>query len=335
MLEKLLMAAEEHNADIVFCAADQYSEKNGTTKPDGWRIDPKKIPPTEDHCYNRRSNSAYLFQSALIPAWNKMIRSDLIKKYNIRAQSQAAANDVVLTCTALACAERIYPLYESLYIQRRDNDRSITSDLSSKDKHLCGYTASLGLLKELQRQGIYQDVRETYQRLAIHMCIWYLDKNFTKPDLFKRDYEFLQKEGFRNLDLENILPSVLYHDPDQDIEKFTTIQNGAALYEYFYARLLNEKRDHNKTLKGKNDAQRKVTEAREKIDALTQRINTLENTKSYRATRFLYTFPSKLKRKLTDLIVPKQRRSGQKKYPKPRQQKNTGQPHKTQNTGKQ
>ena len=130
---------------------------------------------------------------------------------------------MVLTCTALAYAGRICPLNESLYVQRRDTGLSITGDLSSEEKHRCGYTASLGLLKELQRLGIYQDVRETYQRLAIHMCIWYLDKNFTKPDLFKRDYEFLQKEGFRNLDLENILPSVLYHDPDQDIEKFTTM----------------------------------------------------------------------------------------------------------------
>ena len=213
---------------------------------------------------------------------------------------------MVLTCTALACAERIYPLYESLYVQRRDNALSNSESLSPEEKHRCGYTASLELLQELQRLGVYREVRETYQRLAIRNCIGDLDKSFNSLDIFKRDYRFLQSEGAKNLDLENILLSVLYHAPDQDIEKFASIQNGTPLDEFFYTMLCYEKEAHEKTLKEKNDAQRKAKEALAKINTLTKRINTLENTKSYRAIRFLYTVSSKLKQKLTGHTTEKQ-----------------------------
>ena len=66
MIERMLTAAGEHNADVVICQADQFSEIDRTFKPISSAIIPKNIPETKDHCYNRHSNGAYLFQSTVI-----------------------------------------------------------------------------------------------------------------------------------------------------------------------------------------------------------------------------------------------------------------------------
>ena len=160
MIERMFEAAQDNDADIVLCQADYYSEKYGVTKPMTWVLNRDKMPSDGKECYNRETNSAYLFQSTIISPWNKLIKRKLLMENQIKAQDQIAANDVVLSCVSLACANRIFPLFESLYVQRRDNPNSITGNLSTEEKHMCGYSASLGLLKELERLGLYELLKD-------------------------------------------------------------------------------------------------------------------------------------------------------------------------------
>lgn len=232
MLEHMYKAAEEHNADIVLCMVDAYSEFYRETTNMTWAIREGLVPMRTDDCYNRYTCRENLFQSCIISPWNKMMKSDMLRKHNIKAQSQLAANDVVLSCTALACAERIYILHENLYVQRRDYNGSITSNLGTKAKCLCGYTASLGLMEELKRLGLYEDLRETYQRLAIHNCIWYLEKEYESVDVMKEYFNFLKDEGFRKLDLEQLERRVAY-DGKWDNKSFESVKK-MDFDEYLY-----------------------------------------------------------------------------------------------------
>lgn len=235
MLEKMVEAAQGKNADIVLCQSESFSEKTGKIGVMGWSLVKSNIPQTEDKCFSGKDCPGHLFQTTIISPWNKLIRRDLLVKNQIRAQSQIAANDVVLSCMALACADRIFPKFERLYVQRRDNVNSITGNLSTTEKHKCGYTASLGLLRELKRIGRYKGLRKTYQRLAIHNCVWYFLKNCDNLEILREDYEFLQNEGFKNLDLIELEPTVAA-DNTEDMRVFLEIRD-KPFYLFLYDRI--------------------------------------------------------------------------------------------------
>ena len=240
MLLHMYEAAEKHDADMVLCLVDAYSEFYRETTNMTWAVRESLIPFTEDGCYNRHSCRENLFQSCIISPWNKMMRSEMLRKNGIKAQSQLAANDVVLSCMALACAERIYVLRENLYVQRRDYSGSITSNLGTKAKCMCGYTASLGLMEELKRLGLYDELRETYQKLAIHNCIWYLEKEYENVGIMRDYFKFLKEEGFSKLDLDDLERRVEY-EGKQDNKEFEAVRS-SDFEEYLYHMISNCRR---------------------------------------------------------------------------------------------
>lgn len=282
MLEKMVLAAQGKNADIVLCQSEFYSEKTHKTGTMSWSLVKNKIPQTEDKCFCGKDCSGYLFQTTIISPWNKLMRRDLLVKNQIRAQSQIAANDVVLSCMALACASRIYPKFERLYVQRRDNVNSITGNLSTSEKHKCGYTASLGLLQELKRVGRYEELKKTYQRLAIHNCIWYFLKNLDNLEILEKDYHFLQQEGLAELDLLDIDLSVLA-DNTEDMKVFLQIRD-EPFYKFLYDQIKNAEKREWKT----------KTNLQKEIDQTRKQLQTIKNSKTYRAGEILLAVPKRV-----------------------------------------
>ena len=300
MLKHMYEAAVNKNADIVMCLTESYSQRTRYRAPMSWAVRDNLIPETEDGCYNRHSCKEYLFQSCIISPWNKMIRTEILRRNKIKAQSQLAANDVVLSCTALACAERIYVLHEILYMQRRDYAGSITSNLGTEEKCMCGYTASLGLLEELRRLGIYEELRETYQRLAIHNCMWYMDKQYESVGILQNYYDFLKKEGFSNMDLDELEAGILREEND-DYKMFADVRS-KDLTDYLYQAL---------------DRYRKKEEAdSDKIKRIEKEYLKAKNSKDYNVGRKVLYIPRKVKnfRKTINRVVSKSK--GNNRYKK-------------------
>jgi hypothetical protein len=190
----------------------------------------------KDGVFSRNDVPDRLFQLFIVSPWNKMYRRAMLVDHHIQAQSQIAANDVVLTMSGLACAERICPIHENLYVQRRDNVNSITGNLNTNEKHLCGYTSSLGLKQALERLELYERLRPTYQTLAVHNIVWYLEQQLKKEGLFVEDYEFLHREGLKQLDLEKLAPEAQSSIPQKELRSYTLIRNTTP-YEYMRIRL--------------------------------------------------------------------------------------------------
>lgn len=209
MLESLVAHAEKTDADLTVCDTVSYSMKTKEEAPMGWSIRWHMLPPLKDGVFSRDDATDRLFQLFVISPWNKMWKRELLEKNSIRAQSQIAANDVQLTMSALACAERICPVKQALYIQRRDNPGSITGNLGSTAKHLCGYTSALGLKGELERLGLYEKLKVSFQILAVHNTMWYLEQQIDHEEIFRADYTFLKEEGFRTLGIDLLLPGAL------------------------------------------------------------------------------------------------------------------------------
>ena len=200
-LEEMSKALVENDADLVFCKSNAYLQDTEEYKDLGWsfrkRFFPEQIP------FNRKQCPDNLFQTNLVAAWNKMARISLLKDNHILAQSISSANDVVLTCLMMACAERIVPLDKVLYTQRRNNRTSITANLG-ENTYMCGYLASQLLHDELAERNLLEDVRVSYQKLAAHNCVWYLEKVQNNSQFFREQYVFLREEGFRRLDIDKL-----------------------------------------------------------------------------------------------------------------------------------
>ena len=222
-LEDMLCALIKHDADLVFCKCNAFLQDKAENKDMDWSFR-KRFFPKGQMFINRDNCQQDLFQTNLIAAWNKMVRSSLVKDNHIYAQSIASANDVVLTCMMMALAKRIVPFEKVLYTQRRNNKHSITANLGVKN-YMCGYLASKELHDELIKRNIYDDIKISYQKLAIHNCIWYLDKIEENPRLFKKQFRFLKKSGFRELDIENISNLVDNNFLDkQELQKYYNIK---------------------------------------------------------------------------------------------------------------
>ncbi len=202
-LEEMHRALTENDADLVFCRGNAYLQDSGEFKDLKWGFRQRFFPETADGCFNRKTCPDNLFQTNFIAAWNKMARMSLLKDNNIRAQSIPSANDVVLTCLMMACSERIVPVDNVLYTQRRNNKSSITAGLGSATAR-CGYLSSEMLHDELVRRGLYDDLRISYEKLAAHNCVWYLEKVENDYDVLRAQYEFLRKEGFKRLGIDRL-----------------------------------------------------------------------------------------------------------------------------------
>lgn len=277
MLEKMVEAAQRKTADVVVCEAASINMSTKQLTPMGWSIRWNKIIHTKDNCLNAELYPALLFQLFIISPWTKLFLRELLVENQIQAQSQPAANDVVLVCSALASAKRIYPIKEVLYYQNRGNPSSITKTLHTDEKHLCGFSAALGLKKELIRLGKYQLLRPSYQQLAIHCCMFYLQKTLCSENLFEEDFRMLAERGLKELDLIDIDSRV----PDNMIfaseyKSFLSLQSGS-LSAYF-----------------QNEMQALVQEK----DKLSSTIQKLKNSKSYRLGEFLLRHPKRIRNSL-------------------------------------
>ena len=237
MLRRMAETAEAKQADVVACNTSSYSMKTKKESPMPWAIRWHLLPKMQDGVFSRNDLPGKLFQVFIVSPWNKMYRREMLTENRIQAQSQPAANDVVLTLSALACAKRICPIEDDLYVQRRDNAGSITGSLNSEAKHLCGYTSALGLKEKLEELGVYQQLRATYQQLAVHNTIWYLEQQMDRPKVFQADYDFLREEGFEKLDIRKLLPEAERGCTAGERESYKRIV-GMSAFEYIYARMV-------------------------------------------------------------------------------------------------
>ena len=238
MLETMSGAAEKYRADVVLCDTSSYSMKTGEETPMPWSIRWHLLPEMKDGVFSRNDAPDRLFQLFIVSPWNKMYRRQLLVDNGIQAQSQIAANDVVLTMSALACAERICPIHENLYVQRRDNVNSITGNLNTTEKHMCGYTSSLGLKEALERLGLYERLQATYQILAIHNVLWYLEKQRKQEDVYVADYDFLHREGLKNLGLEKLTADAQVNCPSKELQSYIQLRS-MTFYKYMMTQLQN------------------------------------------------------------------------------------------------
>lgn len=118
MLEKMLTRAEENGADMVVCGHsvfDQHSKKvtAKNTIEKQFLMHPVWTP---DELAEK------LFICCNPEPWNRLIRSEVIKKNALQFVEQAHTDDIIFPCLVMACAKKI-ALMEDLLVYRRPDTR--------------------------------------------------------------------------------------------------------------------------------------------------------------------------------------------------------------------
>lgn len=130
-----------------------------------------------------------------------MFRRTFINKNNIIFQEILRTNDLLFTCKALVCAEKITLLNEVLVFYRvgiKTNSQS-TNYVAPLDF----YKAFIELKVFLQKKNIYDKVELSYINHAMSACLYNLNSNKNNMFAFELLYTFLKKKGFHLLGIND------------------------------------------------------------------------------------------------------------------------------------
>lgn len=198
LIEQAVAIAEEGECDLVVWDIWFYNDRHahrqyppeGTFafgrfdqgRPFSWRADPDW--------------SLLAFQSW---AWNKLFSRDFLNREQIRFQEIRRSEDVLFTCVALVAAERIGCVYDRLSNYRVCRAGSA---MSTKDSHPLDFIEAFCALKaELERRGVYEELRRGYVSFAASSALYNL-QTLSTLESAKLVFERLKDGGFASMGIE-------------------------------------------------------------------------------------------------------------------------------------
>lgn len=159
--ERLVEVAEETNAQIVGAGFSRY-DASGKTKVSEtrikWRV--RDLP----RVFSAADAADRLFATFLPAPWNKLFRRDFIVENKLAFQSLPRSNDLSFSFTALALADRLTVVDETLYCYRMG--RVGGAQNSSAARPTCIIDAYRQLKDNLERAGILPRFAKGFVRMA-------------------------------------------------------------------------------------------------------------------------------------------------------------------------
>lgn len=207
MLEVMYEACKEKDLDVVVCRTGYYSEATGETTFESGAIKDDMVPKSLNGVFSWRDCQDTVFQIFVPWTWDKLYRRAILVDHKIQGQSLPAANSFTLASEVMIWAERIYVLDEVLCYQRRDLQSSITHRLDQAWN--CGYLASKKLMEDLKAWGRFEEFMVSYQNIALHNIVWYLQKLEDHPKLYVRLYNLCKEQYLEDLELIDLNDTII------------------------------------------------------------------------------------------------------------------------------
>lgn len=184
-------------ADICICnALKYYTEFDKSLLTDefvNYGILPKTTP------FNKNDIPDKIFNIGANVPWNKMFRTEFIRKNGLEFQCIRQANDTYFVLMAIFLAERITYVKNRLVHYRCDTEGSITSGKVAVPP--CAFDAYMYLKNELEKQETYtKENKKSFVNRAARGMLRILHITATQAD-FEKVRDFLVNEGFAGLGL--------------------------------------------------------------------------------------------------------------------------------------
>ena len=171
LISKAVVKAERFDVDIVIYKAMSFDTVTG----DNVALNDKfeSFLKYKDEVFSYVDVPNEIFNSFMVPAWNKLFRKDFVIDKNIEFQNIRRSNDLYFTNKALVLAEKIILLDEYLVFYRTGMQSNLQAN---NDKSpLTFYEALCELKKFLDKENLYVRVYESFVNLAVEIMFYNLN----------------------------------------------------------------------------------------------------------------------------------------------------------------
>ena len=230
MLKNATDKAENFDADIVVFKAISLDIYTGKKVALNDRFE--RLAKYKNEVFSYKDIPDEIFNSFMVPAWNKVFKRDFIVNKNIQFQNIKRSNDLYFTNKALALADKIVLLDEHLVFYRTGMQSNLQA---TNDKTpLAFYEALCELKRFLDSEKLYTKVQKSFLNLAIETIFYNLNSVKTTSarilvaDKLREDgFDFLGISNYGNLKKLNYMGYLQY--------QAVCITSSNLIYKFLYA----------------------------------------------------------------------------------------------------
>lgn len=226
LVETLVSAVEEYDADLVSCGADRYDDSLGKIVGEYKHIELKDAP--EKQPFSWKDCPGRIFQIGDLIAWNKLYQRKMLVENDLWFEPIPISDDQYIPALAMVLSKRNITIDRPL-IHYRFNTGS--SQVDTQPKHPeAAYSATFSIVKKLLELRIYEDVKQSYLNMAIRLMREYFDK-MTSVDTLRFLYDTYRNEVFPQLGAEGLTKDFFY---DERIGDWYELITSKALEEVLF-----------------------------------------------------------------------------------------------------
>ena len=139
MLKTAYIESIESNADIIAFRSNRYDDKTCLFHEANWTIRKELLPDLK--VFSHKDIKKDFFIAFMGWAWDKLFKTEFIKRNALFFQNQKSINDQMFVFSALAKAERIIINQDVFAHKRVNNINSISTNYSSSKNVYCFFNA--------------------------------------------------------------------------------------------------------------------------------------------------------------------------------------------------
>lgn len=205
-LERMYEEAEKNTSDIVICRASYFDNIRKVKEP---RNIPNELNylPSNINSFNSRDIPEHIFQITNGWAWDKLFRTDFIKREGLLFQDGRTANDGFFVYMALAKAKVITKINEFLVNQRINNETSLSNTRESS--WYCGFQMLYDIKQGLMQNQLYNIVERSFINFSLGYILWSFD-SINAWESKKKIYNVIRTEAAEKLKLIGIQEDYFY-----------------------------------------------------------------------------------------------------------------------------
>lgn len=147
-LGSMVCAMDSEDADVCVCEANAFDLRTGTRYP------LVRLPDGAGSCMSREEFGSAIFKTCYTAPWNKLIKVEMIRNYELRFQDIAAHNDIFFICAVLAYANKIAIVRKPLV------QYYVGCGSSIQDKRVCHPYCEFEALERLGRESCIADTKD-------------------------------------------------------------------------------------------------------------------------------------------------------------------------------
>ena len=197
MCELAYERIEKDNADICFFGARRYNMQTKKYENMPWVLRPELLP--EHRPFEREDLGNKFFQMTSGAPWSKLFRREFVQKHKLQFQNLKNANDLYFVRSAMALADKMTYVNKHMV-----NYRFAAGDSTQAKKHkapLEFYKAYKAVRAKLIEEGVYEDVKQSFDNMAFDDCLFNY-RTTTTPEAKELIFKTLREEGVEYFEFE-------------------------------------------------------------------------------------------------------------------------------------